>query len=180
MNTFAKLKRLCIAAAIMSTTLFAHAVDIQMPSGVLKLDMPKGYTELSADEIDSKFGRNGRKPVKAFGNKSRASTVSVTFSPVKHPLTQDTLPELKETMEGMLPKLTPGLVFNDKKMVTVGERQWIFLDSTVPAIDTKVRNQMYLTDLNGNMVGVNFNSTVEEFKSQAKAFSASAKTLKAQ
>ena len=172
------LRHLGIAASLALSTLAAHAVDITMPSGVLKVDMPKGYTELSAAEIDSKFGRNGRKPLKAYGNAKRTSTVSVSWSEMKKPLTQESLPELKAAMEDMMPKLTQGLVFNDKKMVNVGDRQWVLLDSTVPAIDTKLRNMMYLSDMGGNMVGVNFNSTAEEFASQQSAFEAAARTLK--
>ena len=97
---------------------------------------------------------------------------------MKKPLTQESLPELKAAMEDMMPKLTQGLVFNDRKMVNVGDRQWVLLDSTVPAIDTKLRNMMYLSDMGGNMVGVNFNSTAEEFASQQSAFEAAARTLK--
>ncbi|WP_228529912.1 hypothetical protein [Diaphorobacter caeni] len=171
-------QRLSIALASAFVALAAHAVDIDMPSGVLKLDMPKGYTELSGAEIDTKFGRNGRKPLKAYGNARRTSTVSVTWSEMKKPLSQGSLPELKEAMENMMPKLTPGLAFNDSRMVKIGARQWVLLDSTVPAIDTELRNVMYLSDMDGHMVGVNFNSTVQEFTSQQKAFETSAQTLK--
>lgn len=116
----------------------ALAADIETPSGTFRFDPPLGYTELSAQEIDAKFGRNGRKPIKAFGNASRASTVSVTWSQQK--LTQAELPKFKQAMEELLPRLTPGLVFNDRQLRTIGARQWIYLDSTVPAVDTSIHH----------------------------------------
>lgn len=168
--------RYCAVALLATAALAAQAADISTPSGTLRLDVPQGYTELSAQEIDQKFGRNGRKPMKVFGNASRASTVSVTWS--KQPLTQAALPEFKGMMEEMLPKLTPGMVFNDRQMRAIGGRQWIYLDTTVPAADTDIRNLMYLSDLGGHMIGVNFNATVKEFPSQQGGFDAAAQTLK--
>ena len=70
-------RRLFCLAAAAALAMPALAADIETPSGTFRFDPPPGYTELSAQEIDAKFGRNGRKPIKAFGNASRASTVSV-------------------------------------------------------------------------------------------------------
>ena len=164
----------CLAAAAFAMP--ALAADIETPTGTFRFDPPPGYTELSAQEIDAKFGRNGRKPIKAFGNASRASTVSVTWSQQK--LTQAELPKFKQAMEELLPRLTPGLVFNDRQLRTIGARQWIYLDSTVPAVDTSIRNLMYLSDLGGHMIGVNFNATVAEFASQQAGFESAARTLR--
>lgn len=164
----------CLAAAAFAMP--ALAADIETPTGTFRFDPPPGYTELSAQEIDAKFGRNGRKPIKAFGNASRASTVSVTWSQQK--LTQAELPKFKQAMEELLPRLTPGLVFNDRQLRTIGARQWIYLDSTVPAVDTSIRNLMYLSDLGGHMIGVNFNATVAEFASQQAGFEVAARTLR--
>lgn len=75
-------------------------------------------------------------------------------------VTQAALPRFKEAMEELLPRLTPSLVFNDRQLRSIGGRQWIYLDSTVPAADTSIRNLMYLSDLGGYMIGVHFNATV--------------------
>lgn len=168
----------CLAAVLAMPAL---AADIETPSGTFRFDPPQGYTELSAQEIDAKFGCNGRKPIKAFGNASRASTVSVTWSQQKltQAVTQAALPKFKEAMEELLPRLTPGLVFNDRQLRSIGGRQWIYLDSTVPAADTSIRNLMYLSDLGGSMIGVNFNATVGELPGQQEGFEAAAQTLKA-
>ena len=169
-------RRLFCLAAAAALAMSALAADIETPTGTFRFDPLPGYTELSAQEIDAKFGRNGRKPIKAFGNASRASTVSVTWSQQK--LTQAELPKFKQAMEELLPRLTPGLVFNDRQLRTIGARQWIYLDSTVPAVDTSIRNLMYLSDLGGHMIGVNFNATVAEFASQQAEFEAAARTLR--
>ena len=166
----------CLLSIVAALALPARAADIETPSGTFRFDPPQGYTELSAQEIDAKFGRNGRKPIKVFGNASRGSTVSVTWSQQK--LTQAALPQFKEAMENLLPKLTPGLVFNERQLRTIGARRWVYLDSTVPAADTDIRNLMYLSDLGGHMIGVNFNATVAEFASQQDGFEAAAQTLK--
>ena len=169
-------RRLFCLAAAAALAMPALAADIETPTGTFRFDPPPGYTELSAQEIDAKFGRNGRKPIKAFGNASRASTVSVTWSQQK--LTQADLPKFKQAMEELLPRLTPGLVFNDRQLRTIGARQWIYLDSTVPAVDTSIHNLMYLSDLGGHMIGENFNATVAEFASQQAGLEAAARTLR--
>lgn len=176
-----RMNRLSTSLAVLACALGAScaaAADIATPSGMLSLEVPAGYTELTAEELQSKFGRHGRVPLKAYGNARRSSTVAVTWSQMKQPLTEERLPELKAAMEGMLPRLTPGLEFKNSQMVTVGERAWVLLDSTAPAVDTEVRNLMYLTDLGGHMVAVNYNATLADYPAQVGAFAASARSLR--
>ncbi len=164
----------CAAAA-------AEPVDIQTPSGVLRLDAPAGYSALDADERQAKFGRHGRRPLAAWGNPSRSSTVAVTWSRMaQKPLTSEQLPALKASLESTLPKLTPGLQMLDSSIVTIAGRRWVRMESTAPAVDTGIRNLMYLTDLGGHMVGVNYNATDAAYPGQEAGFRASAGTLQAE
>ncbi|RZJ26413.1 MAG: hypothetical protein EOO54_02945 [Haliea sp.] len=156
----------------------APAEEYRTPSGVLKLDLPPGYTRLSDEEISVKFGRNGRVPAAVWGNARRSSSVAVTWTEMKNrPLNAADLPEFKKAMEQLLPRATPGLKFLANEIVSIGAQQWVFFDSSAPTVDTEVRNLMYLTHLGGHMVGVNYNATVADFPEQKDGFEASARTL---
>lgn len=172
---------LACAAAAACTLAAAEPVAVQTPSGTLRLQAPAGYTALTDEELQTKFGRHGRRPLAAWGNARRSSTVAVTWSRMaQKPLTPDALPAFMSAMETTLPRLTPGLVMRDASLVTIGGRAWVRMDSTAPAADTDVRNLMYLTDLNGHMVGVNYNATVADFPAQEPGFGSSAGTLRVQ
>lgn len=177
MRTRFLLRTLVATAALLASAL-AVAEEIRTPSGVIKVDVPPGYTRLSDEEIGFKFNRNGRVPAAVWGNARRSSSVAVTWTEMKNkPLTAGDLPEFKKAMEQLLPRATPGLKFVSSSIVTVGTQQWVVFDSTAPALDTEVRNLMYLTHLGGNMVGVNYNATVEDHPSQRPIFESSARTL---
>ena len=174
--------RCCAAAVTLAcSAAAADPVAVKTPSGTLRLDTPAGYTALSDEELQTKFGRHGRKPLAAWGNARRSSTVAVTWSRMaQRPLTSAQLPEFKTAMETTLPKLTPGMVLRDSSLVGIAEHRWVRMDSTAPAVDTEIRNLMYLTDLGGHMVGVNYNATVADFAQQEAGFNASAETLRVQ
>ena len=171
-------RALLFGVALVLAGAAAPAEEYRTPSGVIRLELPADYTRLGDDELRAKFGRAGRIPAAAWGNGRRSSTVAVTWSEMKNrPLTEAELPEFKAAMEQLLPRATPGLRFNNTAIVSIGAQPWILFDSSAPAIDTEVRNLMYLTHLGGHMVGVNYNATVKDYPGQKDGFEASARTL---
>lgn len=159
----------------------AEPASVKTPSGTLSLDTPPGYSMLSDAELSAKFGRHGRKPLAAWGNAARTSTVAVTWSRMaQQPLTRERLPQLQSAMEKSLPLLTPGMVLGETGLVDIGPRQWVRIESTAPALDTQIHNLMLLTDLGGHMVGVNYNATAADHAQQEHGFKASAQTLRVQ
>ena len=172
------LRTLLLAAASVVACGLALAEEFRTPSGVLSFEVPAGYTRLSDEEIAVKFGRNGRLPPAVWGNARRSSSVAVTWTEMKNrPLNAGDLPEFKKAMEQLLPRATPGLKFLGNDIVTIGAQRWVFFDTSAPAVDTEVRNLMYLTHLGGHMVGVNYNATVADYPGQKDGFAASARTL---
>lgn len=175
------IRALLLGGAAIFAAAHAAPVDVQTPSGTLRLQAPPGYTALDAEEMHAKFGRHGRRPLAAWGNARRTSTVAVTWSRmVQKPLTSDQLPAFKASLESTLLRLTPGMVMHDASLVTIAGRSWVRMDSTAPAVDTSIRNLMYVTDLGGHMVAVNFNATEAEFPAQEAGFGSAAATLKAE
>ena len=172
------LRALLLAAVAVLASGMSLAEEYRTPSGVLRFDVPAGYTRLSDEEINVKFGRNGRVPAAVWGNARRSSSVAVTWTEMKNrPLNAAELPEFKKAMEQLLPRATPGLRFLGNDIVSIGAQQWVMFDSIAPAVDTEVRNLMYLTHLGGHMVGVNYNATTADFPGQRDGFEASARTL---
>lgn len=165
-------------AALLGQGACAATAEVTTPSGTVVFELPQGFDELSADEMAAKFGRNGRIPLKAYGNESRTSTVAVTWSKMqKQPLTQEALPQFMGAIAPLMQRVTHGLAFQEKAVVKLGARDWIFLRSTAPAADAIIHNHMYLTDLGGHMVGVNYNATAQDYAQQRAGFDVSAKTM---
>lgn len=170
-----------LAAGLACGAAVADPVAVKTPSGTLSLEMPAGYSALSDAELQVKFGRHGRRPLAAWGNAARTSTVAVTWSRMaQQPLTPERLADLQSAMEANLPRLTPGMVLRGSGLVDIGTRRWVRIDSTAPAVDTQIHNLMFLTDLGGHMVGVNYNATAADHAQQEPGFKASADTLRAQ
>ncbi len=119
---------------------------------------PKGFTAMSQAEILRKYP-GVRPPQYAFGNPRRSVSVAITIADAE--IQPEELPAFKRFMENFMEKSVPGLEWHDRDLLSLNGLTWIRLDFTSKAIDTDIRNDMYLTSWQGKMLGFNFNTTVE-------------------
>lgn len=113
---------------------------------------------MTPEETALKFPSANR-PQQVYANDRGTVAIAITLSEV--PLTPEQLPELQQVMESSLEQAQPELQWIDRGFVEINGTQWLKLESITPALDTDIRNDMYFTSLNGQMIGFNFNSTVE-------------------
>lgn len=119
---------------------------------------PTGFTAMSQAEIIRKYP-GVRPPQYAYGNPRRTVSVAITIADAD--IQPEELPAFKRFMENFMEKSVPGLKWHDRDLLTLNGLTWIRLDFTSKAIDTNIRNDMYLTSWQGKMLGFNFNTTIE-------------------
>jgi hypothetical protein len=131
---------------------------ISLANNQISFLLPVGFTLMTPEEIALKFP-NANRPQQVYANDRGTVAIAVTLSEV--PLTPEQLPELQQVMESSLEQAQPELQWIERGFVEINGTQWLKLESITPALDTDIRNDMYFTSLNGQMIGFNFNSTVE-------------------
>lgn len=157
---------------------FASAILVATPGGTISITLPADFTALSRKEIQAKFSRNGQLPVAVFGNATRTTTMAVTWSQLgESSLTPDQLPQLREQLRDSYDQQLPGIRWITSEVRAINGKRWIFLENTTPGRDTRVHNDIYCTDVSGNLLMLNLNSTEAEHAGYAAAFKAAEQSL---
>jgi hypothetical protein len=164
--------------------LSARATDVATPGGTVSLTLPTDFTALSAHEIRLKFGGpEANLPVAVYGNASRGSTIAVSWSQTgSSTFNADSLGPWKDQLHDMFTRQLPGLHWIADEIRPVNGKNWIFLENTTPARQqggpVRVHNEIFCTDLKGNMLLVNLNSTEVDFAHYSAAFKTAAQSLR--
>lgn len=145
----------------------ANAEIITLIDGKLSMDIPSGFTSLSEQEIQMKYP-NGNPPTAAYGNANRSFSIAITYS--VQILTTDKLAELKGVLTKTFDRVIPGIVWKVNEIVTIKGKKWVHFEMMSNAIDTDIHNQMFITDLGGRMLGVNFNAPRSTYPQIQSAF----------
>ncbi len=138
----------------------AHGVQFSIPDGGVVFDAPDGFTQLSGEEIARKFPRTSA-PGFVVGNARRTTTIAFDLKP--QPIPRDKLDEVKSSFEQLFQRMIPGLVWKDRKMISMQNQQWIYLELTSHAVDTDIHNIVLVTPHRDKALIFNFNSTKSEF-----------------
>ena len=172
------MRKLITAILLLTCATSLRAEEVVLLDGTIRLSIPSGFTRLTQDEITSKFPRNNRPPFAAFSDARRNATIAFTLSKQQQPLSEEKLPELKAAFEQLFPRVLPGLRWNDRSIVSLNGRRWVFFDLTAHAVDSDVRNNMYFTAHRGDVLGINAVSTVSEWPKVEERLKQSIKTVK--
>lgn len=118
---------------------------------------------MTTEEINFKFPqRGGNQPQYAYANADRNVAIAVTFSSAR--VTPQQLPELQQVIRKSIGQAFPTAEWKSEEMTTINNTPWAHLAFISQAIDTKIYNDAYFTSLDGKMLGINFNSTVEQYE----------------
>jgi hypothetical protein len=164
-----------ITIVLLAFASWVSAEEVTLKDGAISFTVPKGFRAQSAEEISLKFPR-GNAPAVVYANSNGGVSIAVTFSPAK--VTRDQLPELKASMEQMLPRLIPNLQWLTREIIVSNGTPWVHLELTSSAVDTDIHNHMYFTSHQGHMLGFNFNSTTGAFPSYSKSLLDSFKSIR--
>ena len=148
---------------------------VRLGDGRVSFIPPAGFRQLTKEEIARKYFR-GNPPQYVFANETLTTTVAVTFSNAK--VSPEQLPEYKQAMEAMLPRLIPGLQWLTREVVELSGRKWFHLEMTSHAVDTDIHNHLYSTSFDGKALTFGFNSTVKEYPKMKEVLGKSVRSIK--
>lgn len=134
---------------------------VSIADGRVSFIPPADFKPLTKEQIALKYLRTASPPDYVYANDRQSVSIAITFSPAR--LAPEQMPEYKQAMEELLPKLLPGLKWLTREFVMIGGRKWLHFEITTPAIDTTIHNDLYSTSFEGKALMFNFNSTVEQY-----------------
>lgn len=127
-------------------------------AGRLSVLVPESFFQMSDEMLRLKYPSE-RRPAIVLTNPE--GSVNVAVNHTDNALQPAQLPEAHVAMEQMFRNLHPSAAWNRSEIVSIKGRRFFVLDLVTPAIDTKVRNIMAGTSLEGRFLIVTFNCTRE-------------------
>lgn len=148
---------------------------VSLANGRVSFELPAGFRAMTDEMIRFKYPR-GNPPTYVYANEKLNVSVAITFSP--QALSPRQLPELKSAMEQTLPRMVPGLKWLAREIVEINGTPWVHFELTSHAIDTDIHNHMYMTSLDGKLLGFNFNSTIGQYEKYKDALAQSRNSIR--
>lgn len=153
----------------------ARAEQFSIPGSGVTFDAPEGFTSLSKDEIGIKFPKTSP-PGLVVGNERRTTTIAYDLKPQFVPI--EKLSEAKISTEKLMERMSPGIVWKERKIIEFQGQPWIYFEMTSHAVDTDIHNIMLATPWKGKLLIFNFNSTREEFPKLESRLKKSIQTIR--
>jgi hypothetical protein len=138
------------------------ADTVSLKDDRVMFNLPPEFTEMSADEIDSKFPPGSHQPQHVYANPERSVSISVTCADEK--VMPHQLPELQTVLRNSLGQVFLSAEWKREEIIRINQTPWIHLEFVSQAIDTQINNDTYFTSFDGRMLGFNFNATVEQYE----------------
>lgn len=127
----------------------------------VEIYIPKDFNIMTEEMAKFKYPMEKR-PQLIYTNET--GTVNVAFKHLPTKITQDKLEEFVGIMKKMLSKMQPSALWYGNKVIDINNRKVGYLEMITPAIDTKIYNLMFMTELDGRILMVTFNCTEPEMK----------------
>lgn len=130
--------------------LYANKVEILVP---------KGFTLMSDAVKRSKYPAANR-PDLVYADSD--GNVNVAFNHTQNKATQAQMGAMTESLGASLKKAYPTATFSGTGVITTNGRQVGYCELVTPAIDQKIYNLIFFTDLDGRLLLCTFNCTVSK------------------
>ncbi|MDO7846058.1 hypothetical protein Q5H92_06810 [Hymenobacter sp. M29] len=141
----------------------------------IELKIPKGFDIMSEEMAKAKYPTE-RRPTLIYTNESGGINVALNLTSNK--ATQAQMPAYKDNFVKTFKNLYPSAEWKQTGIKEVNGRKVGFVELVTPAIDTKVYNLIFFTDLDGQLLLCTFNCTeksMAQWQPAAKEIMASLK-----
>ncbi|MDQ8020643.1 MAG: hypothetical protein REI94_02315 [Moraxellaceae bacterium] len=143
------------------------------------MTLPAGFTQMTPEEMSSRFGRaTGKPPLAAYADKQRHAVIVFTSSPGKKPYTDSQLAEFLKLARQAFEKRLEGLSWHKDEVISVNGRSWGRMHYSVKNRDTDARNDTYMTQIPGAMFSVNLSAPVDRWPSSQPVLMAAFKSIR--
>lgn len=135
--------------------------------GKLKVSIPRSFSEMSTDMIAVKYPNAVNRPNVVYTN-DRAN-VNVALTRVEMPTEQEDIPEVKEVLSQQLQAAKP--MNFQSRIEKINGSDVVVFEFESQAVDSKIYNLMFATDVDGKLLIGTFNCTEalkKEWQSRGK------------
>lgn len=134
-------------------------VPTKFLDGRIEMLAPADFTPMSDEMARLKYPTANR-PSEIITNE--AGSVNLAFTYSKQVVAPGQLGQMHASMDRMFRTTQTTAEWHNSGLRSINNRQWIELDLTMQAADTRIRNLMYGTSSGGRAALIAFNVTVEE------------------
>jgi hypothetical protein len=152
---------LCSLALFLTTARAQDApvlVEQTALNGRVTVLVPEGFAPMSAEMMAMKYPSENR-PTEVLTNER--GSINVVFNHTQTAMRPEQVAKAHSTLEQMFRSFHPSANWNRSEVIQRNGRSSIVLDLWTPAIDTKVRNIILGTSVDGRFLLVGFNVTRE-------------------
>jgi hypothetical protein len=162
--------------ALLSFTIVSIGFETKSLLGnKIVLKIPKGFNIMSEEMATLKYPSE-RRPTLIYTDEE--GSINVALSLTTNKASQAQLPAYRDNLVSTFKKLYPSAEWKQTGVKEINGRKVGFLELITPAIDTKVYNLIFFTDLNGSLLLCTFNCTeknLTQWQPAAKEIMASLK-----
>lgn len=128
---------------------------VYLADNQVSFEPPRGFTAMGRDEIAQKFPGT-MPPQYAYANAGREVSVGISISDIE--LATEQLPEARQFLADFLESSVPGFQWIENDFVNIAGQDWIKLEFLSQDNGRQVHNDLYITSLDGRLLGFNFNA----------------------
>lgn len=139
----------------------AHAADLQETAvlqGKVTLLTPKDFGPMPKEMLELKYPSANR-PTEVLSNES--GTVNLSFSHTASNVPDDAN-IIQQALSGPLHNAYAGAKWINDGVVDINGQKFAAFEVITNAVDTKIHNIIYATQLEGTMLLISFNTTIED------------------
>ncbi len=151
--------------------------EMRLFDNKVSIMLPNSFSLMSEGVKAVKYPNTKQAPDVVYTNEK--ASVNIAFNLKNFPTTEEDLPEVKEVFEKQLATLKPESFVSEIK--SINGHKYIIYEFISQAVDTKIYNLMFLSDVDGKLLMATFNCTVgllEEWKPRAQEILMSVKKSK--
>ena len=137
-------------------------------TGKVQVLLPKSFNQMTSEMLAAKYPASNR-PTLVYTNED--GSINFAFNHTVNQVTDDKLPEVLPAFVQQFNSIYPQIRWFKKEMEKVNGKSFIVMEFITPAVDTRIYNLMYITELEGKMLMCSFNcmeSQKSEWESKAK------------
>lgn len=144
-----------------SFSLSAELITKNVLNGRVSLLIPQQFTQMPDDILEIKYP-SSRRPTEVLSDDS--GSISLAFNHTNTVMESSDIPEFHRAISKMFHNLYPSAKWFRDEIIERNGRKFIVLELITPAMDTEIHNIMYGTSVDGRLLFIAFNTTIEQSK----------------
>ncbi|NQZ30964.1 MAG: hypothetical protein HRU06_06795 [Oceanospirillaceae bacterium] len=149
---------------ILTFSAFSSAVEfstVEVLNGKVTIDIPKNFTQMTKEVLALKYP-NSRRPTEVLSDETGG--ISIAFNHTASKIQPSQINDAHIAFSKMFHNLYPSAKWIRDEVIEQNGSAFIIMELITPAIDTKIHNIIYGSSVDGRLLFVAFNTTVEQSK----------------